>query len=100
MPRKTRKQKINAAKRRTEVPQLHTKVPHPAILNHIPPSHAPQAQVPVKEEVLVTPKTKDPLRAYTIRDVVKTVIVISVIFAGQVGIYLADKAGFRWSWWL
>lgn len=92
MPRKTRKQKIKSSQRAgrgdltaqekvpasisVQLPQIKTK---PAELLKI-------QQGDVSEDA-----TQDPLRSQTLRDVIKTAVVISIIFIAQAGVYLASK---------
>jgi hypothetical protein len=89
MPRKTRKQKLTASKRKmvvatTSSPQINTPIMQTQKVALSPKAvkHAP-----------VMSETEKTLRSHTIKDITKTVIIISLLFAAQAGIYFAHSKG-------
>lgn len=100
MPRKTRKQKRRAATRIAKLSPVQTST----IASPMTPL---PIEVPAEETAIDTPKKvrfQAParelseqdiaLRKYTVRDVVKTIIIISLLFGTQAALYFARTHGY------
>lgn len=103
MPRKTRKQKLNAQKRKiaTPAPLLGTDVDvspknsQGAVISEQmsqPKSFKAHEKSPVRNTVLS--ETDKTLRRYTIQDIVRTITLISFLFAAQAALYFAQSHGY------
>lgn len=96
MPRKTRKQKLNAQKRHHALSgnaseQLSREVPQTV---HIEQKTVDDRQVKIVTKFTIISEADTALRRYTVRDIIRTITIISFLFAAQAGVYFAQSHGY------
>jgi len=97
MPRKTRKQKITAHKRKSvvhasSVPLMDT----PVVQSQKNTASAQNFKVTSHSSPLS--EAEKALRSHTVVDITKTIIIISLLFAAQAGVYFAQRTGLLAGW--
>lgn len=96
MPRKTRKQKIIAHNRKRV---MRASIPHvDTPLVHIQKSTASGQKSKNTVRTPLMTETEKAIRSHTIIDITKTLVIISLLFAAQAGVYFAQRAGLLAHW--
>ncbi len=85
MPRKSKKHKVSASRRRTEK----------VTVKQVSKSDSPAVKTTVVEKKPVYKETDYDklLRKFTIKDTFRTLVITTIIFALQIGIYYSYQAG-------
>ena len=91
MPRKTRKQKLGSQKRKaiTIRPEMMAESTHPTLRNIqvSMPLHTPSPKVAISD-------SEKSLRSFTLKDMRKTIIIITLLFAAQAAVYFGQNQGY------